>query len=64
VRQEDAVTALEVDVLDVDDVLAETLGGELLELESVPRRRLVVDQGRRGVEPELRLGRTRGCPTP
>ena len=47
VRQQRPVAAHQVDVLDVDDVLAEPLGGEALELEPVARRRLVVDQRRR-----------------
>ena len=64
VRQQHAVTAHQVDVLDVDDVLAEPLGGEALELEPVARRRLVVDQGRGRVDPELRLRGARGRPTP
>ena len=39
-----ALAAHQVDVLDVDDVLAEPLGGEPLQLEPVARRRHVLDQ--------------------
>ena len=54
------IAAREVDVLDVDDVLAEPLGGEPLELEPVARRRHVLDEGVGGVDAELRLGRAGG----
>ena len=53
------LTAREVDVLDVEDVLAEPLGGEALELDPVARRRHVLDQRVGGVDAELRLGRAR-----
>ena len=56
VRQQLPGAAGEVDVLDVDDVLAEPLGGEPLELEPVPRRRHVLDQLVGRVDAELRLG--------
>ena len=49
----------QVDVLEVDDVLAEPLGREALQLEPVARRRLVLDQRGGGVDAELRLGRAR-----
>ena len=49
--------AEEVDVLDVDDVLAEPLGGEALELHPVAWRRDVLDQLVGGVDAELGLGR-------
>jgi hypothetical protein len=64
VREEYPLAALQVDVLDVDDVLAEPLRGEPLELQAVPRRRLVVDERRGGVQAELRLGGPRGRATP
>ena len=49
------LAADQVDVLEVEDVLAEPLGGEPLQLEPVARRRLVLDQRVGGVDPELRL---------
>ncbi len=59
-RQQPPLAADEVDVLDVDDVLAEPLGGELLQLEPVARRRDVLDEPVGGVDAELRLRRTGG----
>ena len=55
VREQRPLAAHQVDVLEVDDVLAEPLGGEPLQLEPVARRRHVVDQRVGGVDPELRL---------
>ena len=49
------LAADQVDVLDVDHVLAEPLGREPLQLEPVARRRHVLDQRVRGLDPELRL---------
>ena len=54
------LTARQVDVLEVDDVLAQALGGEALELEPVARWRLVLDEGVRRVDAELRLRRAGG----
>ncbi len=62
VREQGPLAALQVDVLDVDDVLAEPLGGEPLELEPVAHRRDVLDQPVGGVDAELRLGRPRRRP--
>ena len=59
VVEQHALAALEVDVLDVDDVLAEPLAGEPLELQPVTRVGHVVDQGVGRVDAELRLRRTR-----
>ncbi len=55
VGEQDPVAADQVDVLDVDHVLAEPLGREPLQLEPVPRRRHVLDQRVRCLDPELRL---------
>ena len=57
VREQLLLAAHEVDVLEVDDVLAEPLGRELLELEPVARWWDVLDQRVRGVDAELRLRR-------
>ena len=57
VVQQRALAAHQVDVLDVDHVLAQPLGGEPLQLEPVARRRHVLDQRVRGLDPELRLRR-------
>ena len=55
VREQLPLAAGEVDVLEVDDVLAEPLGGEALQLQPVARRRHVLDQRVGGVDAELRL---------
>src|SRR3546814_13177542 len=55
VREQLALAAHKVDVLDIEDVLAEALGGELLQLQAVSRRRHVLDQLVGRVDPELRL---------
>ncbi len=47
-------------VEDVHNVLAQSGRGHLLELDHVARWRLVSDQGVRGLDAELRLGRARG----
>ena len=63
-REQHLLPPREIDVLDVDDVLAEALGGEPLQFEAIPRRGYVGDQGVRGLHPELRLGRARWCSPP
>ncbi len=62
VRQQLARPAGQVDVLDVDHVLAQPLGGEPLQLQPVARRWHVLDQRGGGVDPELRLGGPRRRP--
>ena len=59
VREQRRAPRQTVDVLEVDDVLAEPRGGELLQLAAVARRRHVLDELVGGVDAELRLGRTR-----
>ena len=54
-RQQHLVPASEVDVFHVDDVLAQPLGGEPLEFQSITRRGYVVDECVRRVDAELRL---------
>ena len=51
-----ALAAEQVDVLDVEDVLAEALGGEALQLHPVAGRRDVLDELVGGIDAELRLG--------
>ena len=48
--------------MQVEDVLAQPPGGELLQVQAVPRRRLVGDQRVGRVDPELRLGGARRRP--
>ena len=55
VREQHPLAAAQVDVLDVEHVLAEPLGGEPLQLEPVTRWRHVVDERVRGIDAELRL---------
>jgi len=57
VVQQDPGAGLGRHVLDVVDVLAEPGRCQRPQGHAVPRRRLVGDQRRRGVEPEARLGR-------
>ena len=64
VVQQHPLAADQVDVLDVDHVLAEPLAGEPLQLEPVARRRDVLDQRVGGVDPELRLRRPGRRPAP
>ncbi len=58
VREQHPLAAPQVDVLEVDDVLAQALGGEPLQLEPVARRRHVLDQLVGRIDAELRLGRS------
>ncbi len=62
VREQRPLAAHEVDVLEVDDVLAQALGGEALQLETVARRWFVLDQLGGGVDAELGLAGARRRP--
>ena len=54
-----AALVCEAHVLHLDDLLAQTAHGEALELERVPERGVVRDEGARRLDAELRLARAR-----